>query len=199
MHLSTDPQLYQLLAGWPWRNHLTSLCLSSLICKMGVIVPVSQRCCLWFPQDNAQEGLRRLTAWRTKSRYVSYYCQFPPYLLLYMYELMEVMIKIWNKIRFCAVGPHRVTVLFLQHAVYVRFYNLFCLHNWLVLSKALDWVMPGIHLLQKICNGTKTGICHLQIIISVGLTIILWGQQDRCWLLFTDRRLGHRRLHQEPF
>lgn len=50
---------------------------------------------------------------------------------------IEIIIKIWNEIRFWAAEPHSVTVLSLQRALYILFYNLFCLHNWLVLSQAM--------------------------------------------------------------
>lgn len=54
-----------------------------------------------------------------------------------MNTVMKSIIKIWNKIRFWAVGPHNVVILSLQRAVCILFYNLFCLHNWLALPKAM--------------------------------------------------------------
>ena len=30
-----------LLAAWPLKSYLTSLCLSCLICKMGIMIPAS--------------------------------------------------------------------------------------------------------------------------------------------------------------
>lgn len=70
---------------------------------------------------------------------------------------MEIIIKIWNKIRFWAAEPHSITVLSLQHALYILFYNLFCLHNWLVFSQAMRLgYAPGTFTMEDLqCNSNR--------------------------------------------
>lgn len=73
-------------------------------------------------------------AWMIKPRYmlavtVFFFLTFPFYLLLCMYMIMGSKIKTGNKIRFCAVRLHSVTVLSQQCPVYVQFYNLFGLRD----------------------------------------------------------------------
>lgn len=97
-----------------------------------------------------------------------------------MYMIMGSKIKTGNKIRFCAVRLHSVTVLSQQCPVYVQFYNLFGLRDWLVLPKAMRRGYAWTTLPRKICSGTKTDPCRPQSIVSDALAITLWGRQDRC-------------------